>query len=225
MAQPKILPSQIDTSSQFDFSAGISLNNNLVLPKTTNIGIKVDTTTPTFGWHDLLGQIQVRGTGAQDPAWNQYQGVIYQYQFTLNDEVTLCYHIPHDYVPGSDLFIHAHWGLNGAGITQNCTWQFDATYAKGYNQGAFPAVTTVSVLQASSTTQYQHMIAEVQLTTSGALGGVAIEVDGLILVRILLSANSGTGTGTSRPFMHTADIHYQSTAIPTKQKNGPGFYT
>lgn len=213
------------TDSITDTTQGLLTNKSIVLPKNSNIGIKLDNTSPVFGWHDLLGQLQIRGAGAQDPSWVVYQGVIYQYQFTLNDEVTVVYHLPHDYVPGSDIFIHAHWSLNGAGITQNCTWQFDATYAKGYNQSAFPAVTTVSVLQASSTVQYQHMIAEVQLSTNGAVGGINLEVDGLLLVRISLSANSGTGTGTSRPFLHTADIHYQSTALPTKGRNGPAFYS
>jgi hypothetical protein len=205
-----------------------SISGNLVLANATNHGIQVDTTTPVWGWRDMLGQLTIRGGGIQDPSWVVYRGVIYQYQFTLNDEVTISFHLPHDYVPGTDIYAHTHWSLNGAGITQNCTWEFSSIYSKGHDQEAFSAVTVTSFLQASSTTQYQHMIAETPISSAGGTAGVlyansVFEVDGLIIMRVKLSANSGTGTGTSRPFLHMVDLHYQSTNMATKGK-APAFY-
>jgi hypothetical protein len=205
-----------------------SISGNLVLANATNHGIQVDTTTPVWGWRDILGQLTIRGGGAQDPSWVVYRGVIYQYQCTLNDEVTISFHLPHDYVPGTDIYAHTHWSLNGAGITQNCTWEFSSVYAKGHDQEAFSAVTVTSILQASSTTQYQHMIAETPISSAAGTAGVLyansiFEVDGLIIMRVKLSANSGTGTGTSRPFLHMVDLHYQSTNMATKGK-APAFY-
>ena len=200
-----------------------SINNDVVLPKTSGFGIRVDTAAPTFPWRDIEGDLVVRGTGAADPAFNVYRTNIRQYQFSVNDELWLVFHIPHDYVPGSEIFIHFHWSHISATVTSGAaTWGADVSYAKGHNQGAFPATANVTVAQNASTTQYQHMIAEVQLSASGQVNATALEVDGLILVRVYLSAN--TINGTPEPFLHKCDLHYQSTGIGTKQK-APAFYT
>ena len=210
-------------------ATGVSVTNNVIISKLSNHGIQVDQTTPSWGWRDILGQLQVRGAGAQDPAWVVYNGVIFGYQFVLADEVTIGFHLPHDYVPGTDIYVHSHWSLNGAGITEDITWEFSSIYAKGHNQAAFTSTPLVtSVLQTSSTTRYQHMIAETPISSAGGSPGVLFdnslfEVDGLILMRVKLSGNTGTGTGTSRPFLHMCDLHYQSTNMATKGK-APSFY-
>ena len=49
-----------------------------------------------------------------------------------------------------------------------------------------------------------------------------LEPDGVVLMRVFLSAN--TMAGATDPFMHYCDLHYQSTGIGTKQKT-PDFYT
>lgn len=201
----------------------------LTLPKDSGKGVKVDLSVPTFPWHDLLGEINSRGVGATDPAFATFRGNIKAYQFAVNDEVWNVFHMPHDYVPATDLYIHAHWAHDSTTVSGgSVTWGFDVTYAKGYNQAAFAAPINTTVQQNASTTQYQHMIAEVQLSAASPSGSQLdsdnLEVDGLILVRTYLSANAMTGA-TPDPFLFTVDIHYQSIGIGTKQKNGPTFYT
>ena len=204
-------------------------NSNLVVPKTSGVGIMVDSAAPTFGWRDIIGQVVVRGVGAADPSWNTYLTNIRQYQFTVNDEIWFIHHIPHDYVPGTDLYFHVHWSHASAAVTSgSVTWTINTTYAKGHNQAAFPATKTVTITQSASTTQFQHMIAEAVITTSTP-GGTAtlidralIEPDGMLMTRVFLSANSMNGT--PEPFLHFSDIHYQSTNLATKQK-APAFYT
>ena len=206
----------------------------ITMPKTSGSGIKVDTTTPTYGWRDITGNVTIRTAGANDPSHSLYGSTgIRQYVFntvTMN-EVFLEFHIPHDYVPGSELYIHAHWSQTTvdsggtAGAPGACKWSFDAVYAKGHNQEAFPnTATTVSVTQTASATVRQHMIAEVQLTTSGALGGNTIEPDGVILVRAWRNPADAADTLNQGPFLHYVDLHYQSTNLATKQK-APSFYT
>ena len=213
------------TDTQTPTTGTQTINGNVVLPKTTNVGIKVDAAAPTWGWRDIIGHLNIRGSGAQDPQWTVYNGVIYQYKFgALNDEITMIYHLPHDYVPGTDIYMHVHWSLIIGAITENVTWEFSSIYAKGHNQAAFTTTPLVtSVLQASSTTQYQHMIAETVISSAGGSGtlfdNALFEVDGILVVRVKLSANSGT----TWPYVHTCDLHYQSTNMATKQK-APGFY-
>ena len=204
---------------------------NPVLSKASGHGLKLDPVTPSFGFKDLVGAINIRGTGGTNPNLAVYRGGIKQFQFSVADEAWVEFHVPHDYVPGTPMFIHAHWSHIDTGVTGgSVTWGFETTYAKGYNQEQFSAPVSPTVAQNGATGaggQYKHMIAETQLTVPGGSGTqldtARIEVDGLIMVRVYLSANALTGA-TPAPFLHFCDIHYQSTQTATKDKNYP-FYT
>ena len=224
-------------------------DGNFVLPKVAGEGVKVDPAAPTFGWRDLLGAIIVKGSGGggaeANPDYVVYRGGLYAYRFGTNapnkhdHEAFIEYHIPHDYVPGTDLFLHVHWSQTtvdtggAAGVPGVAKWYFEVSYATGHGTpgGAadpFVAPITVSVTQQASTTQYGHMIAEVQFTNSGGTGGLLdsanIEVDGLVLVRVSRDPVDAADTLNQDTFVHFVDIHYQSTNMATKQKS-PDFYT
>lgn len=224
----------LEDEDRFKFADTVAIDSDLILPKTSGNGIKVDTTTPTFPWHDIIGSIQLRGTGS-DPAWAAYDGssIIYQAQFTAtNKYLWMVYHIPHDYVPGSDLYIHSHWSHNVTTVNGgSVTWEWQVSYASGYDTDTFTTPVAITYASNASTSQYGHVIGETQLSSSGGSGGTLldsddIEIDGLILVRVRMSANNITvsGGGVPDPFLHTVDVHYQSTNIGTKDKNTP-FYT
>lgn len=220
--------------------ASPTITGNLTLSKTSGQGIKVDPTTPTFGWRDILGPIGVKTVGATEPVWALYRGTIYAYTFdTATAEAFCTFHVPHDYVPGSDIFIHMHWSQivvdtgGPAGVPGNAEWNFDITYADGHGTAGgaadpFVAPITVTVVQQGSTTQYGHMIAEVQFTNNGGTGGLldsaTIQVDGLFQVRVYRVKGNPADTLNQAPFGHTCDLHYQSTNMATKNKS-PNFYT
>lgn len=205
---------------------------NIMVPKDQNSGIRVDSTgTPTYPWHDLRSTLYAdHANPGTEPTFAVYRGGLRARQFDVADEAYIEFHIPHDYVMGSELFIHNHWSHNDNGVTGGTvTWGFEITYAKGHNQAAFPAPILVSVTQAASLTQYQHMIAETSITSvSGSSTSLVvgdIEVDGLIMVRVWLDSNNITSTNPQpAPFLHFVDIHYQSTNIGTKNKS-PGFWS
>lgn len=73
------------------------------------------------------------------------------------------------------------------------------------------------------------MIAEVQLSATSPSGSQLdsddIETDGVILVRLYRDPADAADTLDQAPFVHYCDIHYQTTGIGTKQRNGPGFWT
>jgi len=203
--------------------------NAVVLPKDNDGGIKVDTTTPTYGWRDITGDVKIiTGGGGTAPTLASYIGNIHQLKFdTLNtDEIFLEYHIPHDYAIGTDLYIYTHWSHNSASVTSgSVTWIAEATYSQAHNSGAFSATKLVPMTEAASTTQYQVMLTEAQLSTSGGSATLLdtddIEPDGIVLVRVNLTANSMSAA--TDPFLHTVALHYQSTNIGTKN-NSPNFY-
>ena len=191
--------------------------------------------SPGYGWRDLIGEIVVKGSGLTDPDWNTYRSNIKQYQFknTGVTEVTINYHIQHDYKPGSDLYLHVHWSQivvdtgGTAGAPGQAKWYFDVSYAKGHQQAAFSAPITTSVTQTASSTQYMHNIAEVQLSASSPsasqLDSDNIEVDGVIIVRLYRDPSDVADTLDQRPFVHYVDMHYQTDRISTKNK-APDFY-
>ena len=158
--------------------------------------------------------------------WAVYQGNIRQFQFSnlVTNEVWFEFHINHDYALGTDMYIHVHWSCNVA-PTGNVKWSFDISYAKGHNQAAFPAEITTTVTQASSGTQYQHMLAEVVFTDDGSalVDRDLLEPDGIILVRMWRDPADAADTLDQAPFVHFCDIHYQKARFATKNK-APNFY-
>lgn len=202
--------------------------DELVFSKASTSGMKVDTDSPDYGWRDIIGDINVKelGTGTP-PSLNVYQSPLRAFQFGVNDEVFNIFHMPHDWAPGTDIYIHAHWSHNNASVSSGAvTWGFDVSWASGFDQQAFIAPVTMTAQQTASTTQYQHMVAEVQATaaspSASQIDTDILEVDGLFLVRTYLSAN--TMNGTPEPFLHTVDLHYQSHSLATKNK-APNFYS
>ena len=172
-----------------------------------------------FGWRDITGEITLRGVAATDPSWDQIgSGPFYAYNFGLNDKVWMVYHVPHDIVPNAQIYLHTHWLADGTDAN-TVKWQWDYTYAKGFNQAAFDSTgTTITAEQAASGTAYQHMVTEtVGITVDGLT-----EPDGLIIVCITRITNGGTNN-TDGIFLLTADVHYQSTDMGTFGK-APDFY-
>lgn len=195
---------------------GATFSGSISLPKTIGIGLQVDN---GWGWRDILGQLNVRGVGANDPTWALYQTNDRRFQFGVNDELWVIYHIPHDYVPGTALHIHTHWSISAGGVTETITWGFDVTYAKSHQQAAYPAMVNTTVAAVTSTTAKTAMLTETPITGVGLLDASLIEPDGLVKVRIYLHANSGA----EAPFLDIADLHYQSTNVGTKNKTA-SFY-
>lgn len=212
-----------------DLRDGVALR----VPKTQGSGLKVDSLgTPTFGWHDIIGYLFVPDySDPLSPNWTTFRAGIKQHQFAVNDEAQFTFHLPHDYVIGTNIFIHAHWSHTATTVTGGSViWGFELTYAKGHNAGAFSAPITIVEIQNASTIQYQHMICEAPASIAGGSANLLdtddLIVDGLIFGRVFLDSNAMTvsGGGVPDPFLHTVDIHYQSTGVPTKQR-APDFWT
>ncbi|KKL25352.1 hypothetical protein LCGC14_2406170 [marine sediment metagenome] len=210
----------------------LAVAGNIVVPKTAGVGFKVDNTTPTFGWRDLKGKVTQRNTGASKPTHTTYRDTLAQFQFAAGKEEYFTYHIDHDHVPDSDIFLHVHWSHTSAQVNGGSLLiEYEMSYAKGFNQGAFPASVSSTYLGIASITQYQHILSEIQVSAAAPNAASEIdsndlEPDGIIEARVRILENNITvsGGGVPDPFIHEADIHYQSTSMGTKQK-GPDFYT
>jgi hypothetical protein len=205
--------------------------NGKVFPNTKGIGIEISGTTPDFGWHDLIGNLDNIEGDINAAQYNVYIGGIRNFQFAEGQETFANFHMPHDYLPGSEIYVHVHWSHNSTVVTGGtCTWVFETIYSKGHNQAPFETPVNISVVQSASPIQYQHMIAETVGSTNGGssvlLDTLNLEVDGIIQCRLYLDSNDIATSNASvvKPFAHFVDIHYQSTGLPTKNKE-PDFWT
>lgn len=163
-------------------------------------------------WKDLLCEITTRTTGAGTPAYNTFVAPNRSYQFALNDEVYNTMHVPHDWKPGTPVYVHIHWFGSNTN-TGTVTWDLNWTYAKGYGQVAFSANQLVQVTQAHCGIANGHNIAE--FSASQAILPDGFEPDGLLKVATKLSAKAFTGN----VFADYIDLHYQSDETNTTTKN------
>lgn len=224
-----------------DFT-GVNLNaltlntSNIILTNTYALtGIKVDLDEPEYPWHDLLGQIDPKFTGAGAPLRKLYKDTnIYDYAFALNDACDFVFHIPHDYVPNSNLYLHVHWSHNApTSISGNAQFTFSYVYAKGHNQENFSTernlILTVPTVDIATTPRYRHRIDEGQIAAptanTQAMPSANVEVDGLIIGQLKLTEHPSLGgAGSPSVFIHMLDIHYQSTNVGTKARK-PNFWS
>jgi len=211
-------------------------NGNIVMPRESGTGFMVDPASPTYGWRDLIGEIIPRVGGGQAPALSAFRGgAVKYYAFSTGDVIdNVSCHIQHDYVPGTDLYLHAHWSHNGTAISGNLGIRWFFTYSKGYNQaGNIFTVEkqydmTIPITSITTHPRYGHFINEFQLSTPGGsatlLDSNLIEVDGLIGIALrVTSIPTITGGTPNLPFILLTDVHYQSTQMSTKGRNYP-FY-
>lgn len=212
----------------------ILTDGNLVLPRTAGIGIKLDSFAgnPSFGWRDLEGALVPKATGAGSPTLTTFQGQRRWFAYANGDDMDCMFHVPHDWVPGSDLYLHLHWAHNGTNISGSSVINYYVSYGKGHNQAPFVPeaniTQTIAGLNITNTPQYQTRIDEFVITTNG--GGASsidinqIEPDGLIHVHFDWTTIPTITGGAAKPFAFYLDLHYQSSNIGTKNK-APNFYS
>lgn len=180
----------------------------------------INAAAPGAGWNDINTEITIRGTGPNNPSFTTFRNGISAYLF-VEAGTRECWgnvHIPHDYKPGTSIFLHVHWSTTNAAPAGNVYWQFEYAIAKGHGQEAWPATTTVGVAQAC-TAQYQHMVAE-----TAAISSASLEPDSIVLVRLFRDGANVLDTATYDAHAFFIDIHYQKSKFGTKNKS-PNFYT
>jgi hypothetical protein len=195
------------------------VNNSKAVSAADDSTIDITSQQSGVGFIDITSEIDIRGTGLNNPTWATFREGISALSFSASamNEAWAVFHIPHGYYQGSSFYIHAHWSTTGTnnGVAR---FGFEYTVAKGHNQSVFGATTTVYVEQAASGTAYKHMIAETAAITSAEM-----EVDALILVRIFRDAAHANDTLSDALFMFTSDVHLQVDRVSTINK-APNFY-
>lgn len=203
----------------------------LTLPIFANYDQGTNQENTLLGWRDIIGLIIPKTSGVGSPQLAVITGNVRGFHYAAGEDGDCIYHIPHDYVPVSDLHLHMHWTHNGTNISGAMVVDIYATYAKGHQQANFPtqmvAQITVPSLSTVNTPSLHHRIDEIQISMLGGsaskLDTRAIEPDGLIILHYDVSTIPTITGGTGKPFILTLDVHYQSNSAATKNKV-PNFY-
>lgn len=180
----------------------------------------LDTRT-ALGWRDNVIEMTVR-SGPTEPQMTQFRENIYLLAFPVEGlrEVFGNFHVDHDYALGTSLYPHIHWTTDGS-LVGTVRWGIEWTVAKGHQQMAFGATTTVYVEQTTTGTPYMHYIAETSL--ANAIPGTNIEPDTFILMRVFRDVDSANDTYDDQVFGLALDLHYQADRATTPNK-APNFY-
>ena len=187
------------------------LRGQLVVDKAKGHGIKCDVDKPTYSWVDQLGIIQIKTTGVGSPQLAEFRGgQVRRFAYAAGDDGDGEFHIPHDWAPGTDIFLHMHWGHNGTAISGSLVVDFYLTYGRGHNQEAFGAEInpqlTVSTPDIATVPRWRHRIDEFQLSAKSPSATQFdtdnLEPDGLILFHWdVTTIPTITGGSPNKPFL------------------------
>lgn len=184
-----------------------------------------NSTTKREGYEDLKPTGGLLPGGSATPSLVNRLGIheLYEFSGTINERLTNIYHIPHDFVEGSDLFFHVHHLPTSATPTGTVTWRFHFQYAQGYQFGQFSATDLTQDITIDldnvSAVQYDHIINE-GLAINDATVGQVIRTDGIFIVTVERLAS--TDTNTEPQIFLELDIHYKSDKTATVNKNDTG---
>lgn len=179
-------------------------------------------------WKDLIGTFDVRSGGGATPY------TIYQYdtagnfwEYATTDGVNkisqafLSYHVPHDWLPGTDMFIHLHLSTT-ATTTNTCAFVVRAGVAQ--SGSSIPELTTIGTITktfAGANDIRRHYVVEIPLTGIGLIDLNDMDIDSIIFVQLYYQrgANGDNMGNTEKTFLHFMDIHYQGDGTLTGTVN------
>lgn len=174
-------------------------------------------------WDDIVASFNAgRAVGANTPTWATLRDGLKAWEFsaTAMNEIWLSpLHLDHTATRNTPLYLHIHWTTGGTN-TGVVRWGIEYSIAKGHNQEAFPATTTVYLEQAASGTAYKHMIVEVPDVSAVT---ASVEPDSLLLARVFRDGGHANDTCTDTAFGLMMDVHYVKSWWATKNKS-PDFY-
>jgi hypothetical protein len=189
--------------------------------------VTTGTTAPTKreGYEDLKPTGGLLPSGQAKPSQPNRIGTheLYEFSGTVNERLTNIYHLPHDFVEGTDMFFHVHHLPTSETPTGTVRWRFHYQYAQGYQNGSFSDTDLTQDVEldlgAISAVQYGHIINE-GVAVNDATVGAVLRTDGIFIVTIERLAS--VDTNTQPQIFLELDLHYKSDKTATVNRNDTG---
>lgn len=177
--------------------------------------------TTKKGWNDyLFAGLGLASVGPSIPTLTTFRDSIKANAFTGTgaqiNEGFGSIHILHDFVAGSAIHLHIHWGHNEASPSGNVRWGVEYSFAKGHDLQVFPASSELILIQAAGA-QYTHQIIEDNTGISSA----NLEPDTIINFRLFRDPTHVDDTFTGDAFIFHIDMHIEVNNVFTNEKVSP----
>jgi hypothetical protein len=198
-------------------------NKTFVVDKAENTAIKIDNTSPDFAWTQLHSNIYFNSGGPTAPNYTLFDTVIKGYQYSANDECSIEFNLPHDFVKNqSALYLHMHLSHNVVTYTGNI--DIDLNYRLMTPTFTQAKAQSITVSGLSGLTQYfedSESFKIADLNGSGNFLDISkMDINDLIIVQLKIIS-----VGTTSPFIFHIDLEHLTTNIMgTKNKDSP-FHT
>jgi len=175
------------------------------------------------GYEDLKPTGGLLPSGAAKPSQPNTIGIheLYEFSGTVNERLTNVYHLPHDFVEGTDLFFHVHHLPTAATPAGVVKWRFHYQYAQGYKFGQFSNTDLTQDIEVDLTgvVQYSHVINEGVAINDATVGSV-LRTDGILIVTVERLA-ADDSNNAPQIFLEL-DVHYKSDKTATVNRNDTG---
>lgn len=175
------------------------------------------------GYEDLKPTGGHTPNGAAAPSTTNSIGIheLLEFSGTTNKRITMIYHLPHDFIEGTDLFIHIHHAPVAATPSGDVQWKAHYQYSEGYENGVYSGSDLTETITADLTdvSQFTHMITEGVAINDTSLSKT-IRTDGIFI--ITLERLASVDTSTDAEVFFEMDLHYKSDGTKTVNKNDEG---
>jgi hypothetical protein len=216
--------------------ASNATTNSIGLGKTQHAGLRGD--NGVFWWRDILGSINPNSAGAAAPTLDTWRGNCRRYYYAANDRVDAEIHVPHNWVNGSNLYLHWHWGHSGTAISGNFVFNITMEHTMGHLRGVGSSTLlnltapTTALAAKPNAGQFYCDIPDFLIGQAG--GGVNLIDTSLILPDdslafsfIATTIPTISGGVRNQPVVWNIDLHAQTTgfdATPNKDPSGGSFW-
>lgn len=127
-----------------------------------------------------------------------------------SEQVFFTCQLPHSYKQGSDIEPHVHWGPVNANAG-NVKWFLEYSWAN--IDGTFPAITTISIVDAASGTAWDHQVAPFSTIT-----GTGKMISSMLVCRLYRNPGDGDDTYGSDAGFLEFDFHFEKDTIGSRQE-------
>lgn len=158
--------------------------------------------------HHVLIPSSNLGRGPTNPPVVDIYGICHALEFTVDtDKAYYKFHVPDDWVPGTDILVYVHWTRSGTGSNESgktAKWQFKYLAVDGISENVNAGESTLSVQDtydsASTTDQIVYTTDDVTIPAAAISAGDCIVIE--------LMAITPTGTALSEPACAALGISY-----------------